>query len=151
DYTLAYEVVRGDVDLAAINPSAYLNMAYRGVGLFNEALPVRVIAVMPTWDRMFFAVAPSTGLTSIADIKEKRYPLHVSTRRSQAHGTRFVIDELFAAHGFSLKDLESWGGRFHYTDAPNEPGRLEMIRKGELQAVFDEGVKGWGYVALDSG
>jgi hypothetical protein len=151
DYTLAYAVARGDVGLAAINPSAYLTMAYRGTGLFREPLPVRTVAVMPTWDRMFFAVAERTGLTSLADIAAQKYPLQVSIRRSKTHGTRFVIDELFTLHGFSLADLEAWGGKLHYVDAPNEPGRLEAIEKEAFDAVFDEGVKGWGYVALDHG
>lgn len=151
DYPLVYAVVRGEVDLAAINPSAYLTMAYRGTGLFREPLPVRVIAVMPTWDRMFFAVSERTGLSSLADIAAHKYPLRVSIRRSQTHGTRFIIDELFAVHGFSLRDLEAWGGSFHYVDAPNDPARLEAIRDGTIEAVFDEGVKGWGYVALDHG
>jgi len=151
DYTLAYEVARGDVDLGSINPSAYLTMAYRGTGPYRGPLPLRAIAVMPTWDRMFFAVAPSTGLTSLPDIAARKYPLHLSIRRSQAHGTRFLIDELFALHGFSLEELEAWGGRLHYVDAPNDPVRLDAIREGSVDAVFDEGVKGWGYVALDHG
>lgn len=151
DFDLAYAVARGEVDLASINPSAYLTMAYRGTGPFAEPLPVRAIATMPTLDLMLFAVSEGTALQSITDIRDRRYPLHVSIRRSRAHGTRFVIDEVFAANGFSLGDLEAWGGKFHYVDAPNEPGRLDAIREGTIEAVFDEGVKGWGYVALDRG
>jgi TRAP-type uncharacterized transport system substrate-binding protein len=151
DFDLASAVARGEVDLAAMNPSAYLTMAYRGTGPYAEPLPVRAIATMPTLDLMLFAVSEGTGLRSIADIREGKVPLHVSIRRSRAHGTRFVIDEVFAANGFSLADLETWGGRFHYVDAPNDPGRLEAMRDGTLEAVFDEGVKGWGHVALDRG
>ncbi|MDP2645028.1 MAG: TAXI family TRAP transporter solute-binding subunit [Desulfobacterales bacterium] len=151
DYTLVHAVVRGDVDLASINPSGYLNMAYRGTGLFREPAPVRVIAVMPTWDRMFFAVSERTGLTSLADIAARKYPLRLSIRRSRAHGTRFLIDELLAVHGFSLRDLEAWGGRFTYVDTPNDPARTDAIRDATIEAVFDEGVKGWGFVAADHG
>ncbi len=151
DYQLAYSVARGDLDLASINPSSYLTMAYRGTGPFAEALPVRIIATMPTHDVMLFAVSPRTGLTSLADIKAKKYPLHVSIRRNEAHGTRFVIDEVLAANGFSLADLESWGGRFHYVEAPNTEDRMNAIRDGSIDAVFDEGVKGWGYVAEKAG
>ncbi len=151
DYQLAYDVARGELDLATINPASYLTMAYRGTGPFHEPLPLRVIATMPTHDVMLFAVSPRTGLTSVADIKERRYPLHVSIRRSPAHGTRFVIDEVLAANGFSLQDLESWGGRFHYVEAPNTEDRMSAIRDGSIEAVFDEGVKGWGYVAAEAG
>lgn len=148
---LAYEVARGSVDLAAINPSAFLTMAYRGTGPYPEPLPLRAIAVMPTWDCMLFAVAPQTGLTSIADIAARRYPLRVSIRRNQDHGTRFLIDELFHLHGFSLQDLEAWGGSLHYADSPNEEARYTAMREGVVDAVFDEGIKGWGYIALKVG
>lgn len=151
DADLPYAVARGDVDLATINPSAYLTMAYRGTGPYRDGLPLRVIAVMPTWDRMLFVVSPKTGLSSLADIRQQKYPLKLSIRRSQAHGTRFVIDELFAVHGYSLRDIERWGGALSYVDTPNDPARLDAIKAGAFDAVFDEGVKGWGYVALDAG
>src|SRR5947209_19918064 len=41
---LAYAVAKGELDLLAINPSAFLTMAYRGTGPFKEPLPVRAIA-----------------------------------------------------------------------------------------------------------
>src|SRR5450830_625901 len=47
---LAHAVVAGTLDMAMVNPSALLTQAYRGVGLFPEALPLRVVAVYPTWD-----------------------------------------------------------------------------------------------------
>ncbi len=148
---LAFAVARGDLDVAAINPSAYLTMAYRGTGPFSEALPVRALGVMPSWDRMAFAVAGKTGLESIADIGARHYPLKISLRGSLAHATRFLIDEVMAAHGFSLRDVESWGGRFQYVDTPSAQDRLDGIRDGSLDAVFDEGIKGWGPVAIQSG
>ena len=151
DFTLAYAVARGEVDLGAINPSAYLTMAYRGTGRYTEALPVRAIATMPTWDRMCFAIADKTELHSLAEIAARHYPLRVSIRRSLGHGTRFVIDQVLAVHGFSLQDIEAWGGSIHYVDTPNDPARYQAISDGALDAVFDEGVKGWGYVALDNG
>lgn len=151
DFGLAQTVANGDVDLGALNPSAYLTMAYRGTGPYPEPLPLRAIAVMPTWDRMFLAVLENTGLTSLADIAARKYPLRLSLRRSPGHGTRFLIDDLLALHGFSLRDLESWGGTFHWVDGPNEQSRMDGIRSGAFDAVFDEGVKGWGYVALQHG
>ena len=103
-----------------------------------------ILLVSGTDDHMW----PSTAL---ADIAMRHYPLRLSVRRSLGHCTRFVIDQVLAVHGFSLKDVESWGGSIHYVDAPNEPERYQAIREGALDAVFDEGVKGWGYVALDNG
>jgi TRAP-type uncharacterized transport system substrate-binding protein len=151
DFDLAYAVARGEVALGSMNPSAYLSMAFRGTGPYAQPLPVRAIATMPTLDLMLFAVTQGTGLTSLADLRDRKYPLHFSLRRSQAHGTRFVIDELFKALGFSLAELEAWGGQLEYVDTPNDPVRYRQIEEGTIEAVFDEGVKGWGYLAFDHG
>jgi len=148
---LAFAVARHDLDVAAINPSAFLSMAYRGTGPFGEALPLRAIAVMPSWDRMAFAVAQRTGIESIADIGARKYPLKISLRGSLAHATRFLIDQVFEAVGFSLRDVESWGGKFQYVDTPSAQERLAGMHDGSLDAVFDEGIKGWGPIALQNG
>jgi len=52
---LAEQVAKGNgVELAFVNPSALLTQAYRGVGLFPAPLPLRIIAVYPSWDRFVF-------------------------------------------------------------------------------------------------
>src|SRR5215475_1151769 len=67
---LAEEIAQGGgVDLAFVNPSALLTQAYRGVGLFTRALPVRIVASYPSWDRFVFMVHPRSGIRSLADIK----------------------------------------------------------------------------------
>ena len=148
---LAFAVARGEIDLAAINPSAYLTMAHRGTGPFPEPLPLRTVAVMPSWDRMAFAVSERTGISSIAELRDRKYPLRVSIRASLAHGTRFVIDQVLDAAGFALADIESWGGTLHFVSSPSEASRLEGMRDGTIEAVFDEGIKSWGPLALQSG
>lgn len=148
---LAFAVARGELDAAAINPSAFMIMAYRGTGPFPEPLPIRALAVMPSWDRMAFAVSADTGLTTLAEIGARRSPLRVSIRRNPAHATRFVIDAVLQAEGYTLGDLESWGGVLHYVDTPNDPDRMEALAKGEINAIFDEGIKSWGRAALDHG
>src|SRR5205823_2105593 len=79
---LAFAVARGELDLAAINPAAYLSMAHHGTGPFSTPLPVRAIAVMPSWDRMAFAVADRSGIGSLGEIRDHRYPLRISIRGS---------------------------------------------------------------------
>ncbi len=148
---LAYAVARGELDVAAVNPSAFMIMAYRGTGPFRDPLPIRALAVMPSWDRMAFAVSEKTGLTSIAEIRERRYPLRLSIRRNPAHATRFVIDEVLGAEGIRLADIEAWGGRLEYVESPSQKSRLDGMADGSLDAVFDEGIKSWGTIALDQG
>ena len=149
---LAEQVAKGDgVELAFVNPSALLTQAYRGVGLFSAPLPVRIIAVYPSWDRFVFMIHPRTGIRSLADIKAKRYPLRLSVREDPTHSTHVLIGQAFALHGFALKDIESWGGRLLLCGGPNDARRLEPLARGELDAVFDEGIKVWLNEALAAG
>jgi TRAP-type uncharacterized transport system substrate-binding protein len=146
-----FEVARGEADLSFFNPSAYLTMAHRGVGPFSEALPLRAIAVFPSWDRMGFAVSSKSGIRSLAEIREKKAPLRISVRAFETDTTRFVIDEVLASEGFSLKDVESWGGSLHLAGTPGDRSRLAGIADGSIDAVFDEGIGPWLGAALDHG
>ncbi|HEY3118711.1 MAG TPA: TAXI family TRAP transporter solute-binding subunit [Chloroflexota bacterium] len=148
---LAIAVGKGELDVASINPSSFLTMAYRGTGPYAEACPVRTLAVMPSFDRMGFAVAAKTGVQSLAEVKERRVPLKISVRGNLAHATRFLVDQVLDADGFSLKDIESWGGSLVFADSPSEPARLEAITSESIDAVFDEGIGGWAPLALQHG
>src|ERR1700724_1715624 len=148
---LAEEVASGGIEAAFLNPSALLTQAYRGVGLFRTALPVRILAMYPSWDRFVFMIHPRTGIRSLADIKAKRYPLRVSVREDPTHSTLILIDQAFALHGFALEDIESWGGRLVRCGGPSDVRRLEPLGRGELDAVFDEGIKVWLDAALAAG
>jgi uncharacterized protein len=146
-----FAVARGEVDVAAINPSAYAAMAVRGTGLFPSPLSVRTVAVMPSWDRMGFAVSDKFGLTSLADLAALDRPLRISIRENPNHGTRFVIDEALGALGLTLSGLRDRGVEYQYISTPSEETRLAGMRDGTLDAVFDEGIKGWGSLALHHG
>src|SRR6516165_5876709 len=149
---LAEQVAKGDgVELAFVNPSALLTQAHRGVGLFSAPLPLRIVAVYPSWDRFVFMIHPRTGLRSLADIKAKRYPLRVSVREDPTHSTLVLIDQAFALHGFRLNDIEAWGGRLVVCGSPFDTRRMEPLRRGELDAIFDEGIKTWLNEALACG
>jgi TRAP-type uncharacterized transport system substrate-binding protein len=149
---LAEAVAKGDgVDAAFVNPSALLTQAYRGVGLFKTPLPLRIIASYPSWDRFVFMVHPRAGIRSLADIKAKQYPLRVSVREDPTHPTLVLIEQAFALHGFTLNDIESWGGKLITCGGPSDVRRLEPMARGELDAVFDEGIKVWLNEALAAG
>jgi TRAP-type uncharacterized transport system substrate-binding protein len=146
-----FAVASGEADLSFFNPSEFLTMAYRGVGPFPEPLPLRTIAVFPSWDRMGFAVSSRTRLESLAAIKDRRYPLRISVRGLDTDTTRFVVEEVLATLGFSLKDIESWGGSLHRAGTPGDPSRLAGIADGSIDAVFDEGINAWARTALAHG
>jgi TRAP-type uncharacterized transport system substrate-binding protein len=148
---LAEGVVAGDVEAAFVNPSALLTQAYRGVGLFRAPLPVRIIASYPSWDRFVFAVHPRAGIRSLRDIRDKKYPLRVSVREDPTHSTLVLIEQAFGLHGFKLTDIEAWGGRIVTCGGPSDIRRLDPLARGEIDAVFDEGIKVWLDEALAAG
>jgi TRAP-type uncharacterized transport system substrate-binding protein len=148
---LAHDVAEGGIEMAVINPSGLLTQAYRGVGLFDKPLPLRIVASYPTWDRFVFMLNPRLGFTSLADIKTAKYPLHVSVKEDPTHSTRVLTDQVLGLYGFSLADIVSWGGRLNVTGAPNDKRRMEPMRSGELDAIFDEGLVIWMDQALACG
>ncbi len=149
-------VAEGEFSLAWVNPSVLLTMAYRGRGMFAKKLPLRALAVFPSYDVMGFSVRESTGITSLEQIKKDRYPLKVSIRRAdkaarKEDSTAFTVAEVLRAAGFTLEDIRRWGGEIHPTMRPTDPARRQGIENGTVDAVFDEGIKSWSGTALENG
>lgn len=134
-------VARREADLGIINPGGPLTMAYRGKGPFREPVPVRAITVIPSVDWLGFAVRESSGLASLADVKSREYPLRVSLRSQRDHSVHLYTDEVLKAYGFSVADIEAWGGHVTYDyGTPMDGPRIAMLRAGEVDAIFDEAV-----------
>jgi len=148
---LARAVCSGELEMAMVNPSGFLTQAYRGTGLFSEPLPVRVLATYPSWDRYVHVIHPRTGLKSLADLKEKKYPLRLSIREDATHSTRVLLDQTLAVYGMLLKDIESWGGSFQLNGGPGDKRRLDALHAGTIDAIFDEGLVLWFDEALAAG
>ncbi|MGH7823967.1 MAG: TAXI family TRAP transporter solute-binding subunit [Candidatus Binatia bacterium] len=139
-------------DFAFGNPVGLTRMGYLGCGFYKDKIPLRAIGVFPTWDRLVFAVREEAGIRSIMEIKERKYPLRVTTRRrGKLQTTLYVIEEVLKAYGFSLRDIERWGGKVIEAASPSSADRMHHIRSGAADAVFDEGIKSWGPTALQSG
>jgi TRAP-type uncharacterized transport system substrate-binding protein len=148
---LAHAVARGEIELAMVNPSALLTQAVRGKGLFHEPLPLSIVANYPSWDRFAILVHPKSGIRSLADVAAKRLPLVLSTREDPTHSTRVLIDQVFALYGFSLGELQKWGGRLQTNGGPGDRRRLDALEKGAVDAVMDEGLALWLEPALAAG
>ena len=149
-------VAEGKFSLAWVNPSVMLTMAYRGKGPFRKRLPLRTLAVFPSYDVMGFAVHESTGITSLSQIKKERFPLKLSTRivsqnALRENSTMFTVAAVMKAAGFTFADLRKWGGKIHLASRPSDPVRRESIEKGTVNAIFDEGIKSWARTALENG
>jgi uncharacterized protein len=143
------------VDIAYINPSALVAMAYRGKGYYKQKLPLRVLAAFPSWDRIAIVVSKHLGVKSLHDVARKKIPLRVSTRLSGVNnGTYYTISTILSLYGLSFEKIKRWGGKVQECVRPFAPERLKSIAQGSLDAVFDEGIStvgGWLDQALDNG
>jgi len=149
------EVGMRRVDIAYINPSALVAMAYRGKGYYEQKLELRVLASFPSWDRIAIVVAKQLGVKSLYDVARRKIPLRVSTRLSGINnGTTYTISMILALYGLSFRKIKSWGGKVQECPRPFAPERLKSIAQRSLDAVFDEGIStagGWLDQALDNG
>ena len=149
-------VAEGKYSLAWVNPSVLLTMAYRGTGLYPRKLPLRTIAVFPSYDVMGFAVHQSTGITSLLQIAKERIPLRLSTgvipkTSLTGNATMFTVSAVMGAAGFTFADLRRWGTNLRSAPRPSDPSRRKGIESGTINAVFDEGIKSWGKTAMEHG
>ena len=152
DPAVIAEVVRGDVHVSMLNPSAMLTLAARGTGPFSEPQPIAPIGIIPSYDQLAFAVSPESGVTSLDQIREDKVPLRISVRGSADPATSLLVNEVLRAHGFGFEDIERWGGHVSYDQAlPNDPTRLGAIERGELDAVCEEAVNSWVNRAAEMG
>jgi len=150
------QVAEKQLSLVWVNPNASLALAYKGCAPFPGPLPLRAIAVFPSWDATVIAVHESTGITSLEQIRERRIPLRVTTRETikppfDEDATMFAVNTIINAAGFSLDDICAWGGSVQAVPRPSHPDRSDAIRKGAIDAIFDEGVLSWGQFALERG
>jgi TRAP-type uncharacterized transport system substrate-binding protein len=145
---LSHAVARGELDMAFVNPSGLLTQAYRGTGLYQEPLPVRVIASYPSWDRFVIAAHRRLGISSLSQLAARRPALRVSIREDATHSTRVLIDQLLPLYGFALASMTTWGGTQQLNGPPHDRRRLAEIEAGTVDIVFDEGIRGWLPTAL---
>ncbi len=147
-----HEVAAGKVQFAMINPGMILKLAALGGAPFSAPIPLRIIAVLPALDQMVFAVKQETGLKSITDIRDRKFPLKLSLRGQPDHSLQVIINHVCAAAGFTLDDVVSWGGEVRFdAGMPYGHNRIGAVHRGEIDAIFDEGASAWGNMALDLG
>jgi hypothetical protein len=145
------QVARGELQVAIINPAAPLALALRGKGPFKSPVPLRAITVIPSPDQLAFAVTQSSGLKSLQEIRDRRFPLRISIRGQMDHSLHLVVKEVLLAAGFSLDDVVSWGGQVRYDRGlPNSPTRLGAAQRGEVDMIIDEAVRSWVDAAAES-
>ena len=142
-------LAEGKADLAFLNPSPVTHMALNGLVPYSEKIDIRNLAVFPSWDKIAFAVRKDLGVRSLEEIGEKKPPLRLSTRGQGPEGTtEFTIRRILSLCGWNIEDVEQWGGTVDQVPVPSHPRRMEGIKQGAYDAVFDEGITGWTADAL---
>ena len=144
-------VVNRESDVAIVNPSTALMLAYKGHAPFNAPQPVRTIAVIPSLDQCVFAVRNPSGLESVEDIAVKKPKLKLALRGDPRHGLNTMVDHICAAAGFTLDDLSHWGGEPKRFGPLPWPGgeKFQALARGDIDSIFDEAADYWIDDALD--
>ena len=148
-----FAVAKREADLAMINPAAVLSVAMRGKGIFKEPMPVRAIAVIPSWDQFVFAVRPETGLSCLEDIPRRKPKLRILMRSALDHTLHHMFDDIAAAAGFSREDISNWGGEVRKAGSVpwTNTETFKSLIRGDVDAIFDEAANYWVPQALDAG
>ena len=134
-------VARGEYHMAITTPSWVANLAAEGREPFVEPLPICSLAQFDHQDMMVFAVRRETGITSIRDIKDKKYPLKVSTPlRETRHPAVWCAEKILEEYGFSFDDIEAWGGKVLRDRPRNQKLAGVKAVSDEFDAVFDEAI-----------
>lgn len=136
------QVHNGQADLGICTPVGLLEAALSGKEIFESTGPLpdlRCLAVLPQRDCMMFAVNPSLGMRSFAEIREQKTPLRIAI--SIDDGTNFigyVAARILEAHGLDEKTVRSWGGSWVKACRPEQV--LALVETGQADAVIQEAI-----------
>jgi TRAP-type uncharacterized transport system substrate-binding protein len=148
-FEAAVLVARGDFHIAMTTPFWVGKLASEGLAPYSKPLRLCSLGGFAHQDMLVFAVRRETGITSIADIRDKKYPLRVSTPvRESRHPAVWCAERVLEEYGFSLDDIESWGGKV-LVDRPryqNVAGSAPA--SAEFEAIFDEAIMTRRWIAL---
>lgn len=120
------------VDIAFTLQDIY-GEALRGKPPFKRKYKdLRVLCNIQGYSAFYFMVLANTGLTSIQEIKEKKYPLRICTflkSGSPEVYTRRVLKE----YGMNYEDIRKWGGQVNFTQWTD---CVSLIRDGHANALL---------------
>ncbi len=125
-------------------PRVIARWAYEGRGPWSgkPLKNLRAIARVPQDDRQMIALAPYAKLESLEQIAREKRPVRVAVRENPRFGPGAedwgrVANAIFRQYGFSLKDIESWGGKC-WAVPTDFTAVDEEIKKKEVDVVIGE-------------
>ena len=132
----------GRADVGITNPPANARMATEGKGRFETSVgELRAIARFPEPDYIFWLVAEELNIHSMEEIAERKPAMTLVSGRVGPTGPdtlTWTVEQVMKWYGFSYEDVNSWGGKVLFP-GPAIVG-VPMVRRGEGNAVFQEGV-----------
>jgi TRAP-type uncharacterized transport system substrate-binding protein len=134
-------LARGDVDVAVATPAAFVNMAVGGVGPFAGApMPnLRAVGCVPHDDALLFAIPAGLGISSMADLREKRPALRIACARDDGESFMgFGARALLRSSGIEPEAILEWGGSFVYGEDPAEC--VAHVASGAADAIIQEAI-----------
>ena len=134
-------VARGEYDIAITTPYWVGNLAAEGREPYAEPLKLCSLGMFAHDDMLIFAVRRETGITSLRDIRERKYPLKVSTPlRETRHPGVWCAEKVLEEYGFNYDDIERWGGKVLRDRPRNQKLASAKAVSDEFDAVFDEAI-----------
>lgn len=133
-------LVSGEVDLAITTPYDLTpGWAREGIHFFEGQRPapfLRTLGWLPQFDKLLFAIRADTGITSFADLRERRLPLKLATStRTPENLMTWVVERVLALHGV---EIEPWGGSWLEHDHPRFC--IPNVINGDANAVMFEAI-----------
>jgi uncharacterized protein len=136
------KVATGEVDVGITTPfDVSLEWARTGKHAYGgRAYPyLRALGWLPQFDKLVFAVRADTGVTSFADIRERKFPLKIATGfRVPTNLMTWTVNRVFRHHGIEPENIEKWGGAWLEHDHPRIC--IPAVTRGEADAVINEAI-----------
>jgi TRAP-type uncharacterized transport system substrate-binding protein len=128
-------------------PPLNVRLAREGKGDFTQAYPhLRAIGKLPHHTLFSFVVAEETGISSIAEIVAKKYPLKLATRLASYGSINFIANRILDYYGLSPAALQKQGGGI--VPAGAAYGATEQLARGEADAILNQvGIAIWANLA----
>lgn len=111
------KVANGQAQLALSVSPIEDKLATEGEPPFEEPLDGKYLGIMQLHEQqlitavMLESFAEEYGIENYADIAEKKPPVRIVLNQTGNIQSTIVPEDIFAEYGFTLEDIESWGGR----------------------------------------
>jgi hypothetical protein len=91
---------------------------------------IRALAKLQT---MYFqmGILNSVGIKSLAEVKEKKFPLRVCTN-PRGNMVELVLQRVLKEYGITYEDIKGWGGKVHFVSHSDS---VSLVRDGHADAA----------------